>query len=50
MYTTAQSQKAVTAYFSSKQLLPFDFTEQNRAKERGDVRGCEISEKCIETQ
>ena len=25
--TTVQSQKAETAYFSSKQLLPFDFAE-----------------------
>ena len=28
MYTAVQSQKAVTAYFSSKQLLPFGFAEQ----------------------
>ena len=27
-YTALQSQKAVTAYFSSEQLLPFDFVEQ----------------------
>ena len=28
-YTIAQSQNAVTAYFTSKPLLPFDFTEQS---------------------
>ena len=28
MYTAVQSQKPVTAYSSSKQLLPFDFAEQ----------------------
>ena len=27
--TAVQSQKAVTAYFSSKQLLPFSFAEQD---------------------
>ena len=31
MYDTAvQSQKAVSAYFPSKQILPFVFAEQNR--------------------
>ena len=29
-YTAVQSQKAVTAYFSSKQLLPSGFADQYR--------------------
>ena len=29
MITALQSQKAATAYFSSKQLLPFVFARQN---------------------
>ena len=28
MYSSLQSQKAVTAYLESKQLLPFDFARQ----------------------
>ena len=28
MYTAVQSQKAVSAYFTSKQILPFGFAEQ----------------------
>ena len=31
--TAAQSQKAVTAYFLSKQLLPFGFAEQNTCQQ-----------------
>ena len=27
--TAVQSQKAVSAYFTSKQILPFGFAEQN---------------------
>ena len=30
VHTAAQSQKAVSAYFTSKQILPFDFAEQHR--------------------
>ena len=37
-YSAVQSQKAVTAYFSSKQLLPFGFAEYDRA--------CFVSESC----
>ena len=29
--TAVQSQRAVTAYFSTEQLLPFDFSEVRRA-------------------
>ena len=29
--TAVQSQKAVSAYFTSKQILPFGFAEQNSA-------------------
>ena len=28
MYTATQNQKAVSAYFTSKQILPFAFAEQ----------------------
>ena len=31
---TVQSQKAVSAYFTSKQILPFDFAEHNRVVQR----------------
>ena len=30
VYTAVQSKNAVSAYFTSKQILPFDFTEQYR--------------------
>ena len=29
-YNTVQSQKAVSAYFTNKETLPFGFAEQNR--------------------
>ena len=29
MYAAVQSQKAVSAYFTSKQILPFGFAEQH---------------------
>ena len=29
MYTVLQSQKAVSAYFTSEQILPFGFSEQS---------------------
>ena len=32
--TTVQSQKAVSAYFTSKQILPFGIAEQNTTKAR----------------
>ena len=31
IHTVVQSQKAVSAYFSSKRILPFGFAEQNTA-------------------
>ena len=30
MYTAMQSQKTVSAYFTSKKILPFDFAKQHR--------------------
>ena len=33
-YTAVQSQKAVSAHFTSKQIPPFGFAEQNRPEKR----------------
>ena len=33
MYTAVQSQKAVSAYFTSKQILPFGFAERYYVRE-----------------
>ena len=38
MSSALQSQKAVSAYFTSEQILPFGFAEQNRAARMGCLR------------
>ena len=37
-HTALQSQKAVSTYFLSKQILPFGFARQYRPWEMGDIR------------
>ena len=42
----AQNQKAVTAYFSSGQSLPFEFAE-HRGRQRGQIRKDKLGDRCL---
>ena len=42
----SQNQKAVAAYFSSRQLLPFGFAE-HRGRQRGQIRKDKLGDRCL---